>query len=129
MANGIRTGDPNGFKRGRSSKFREGFRVLQTSEEGRGTYRPKRWGNNNKDEDNSPKPLMIKIIKLRLRNLDNSCTLFHLCSRGGQWHLLPAPDYAAKDLAWAGVFSRSARSSTECVSVIVSEGHHLLLVF
>ena len=93
---------------------REGSRVWQTPEEGRRTYRPKRCGNNNKDEDNCPKtlndknqqassqkirqqtpeegrrhigrnvveitikmktivqkPLMIKINKLRLRNLDN----------------------------------------------------------
>ena len=57
MANGIRTGDPRGFNKGRSSKFREGFRVQQTPEECRWTYRPKRCGNNNKDEDNSPKTL------------------------------------------------------------------------
>ena len=53
MAYGIRTGDPRGFNKGRSSKFREGFRVRQTPEEGRRTYRPKRCGNSNKDEDNS----------------------------------------------------------------------------
>ena len=41
--------------KGRSSKFREGSRVRQTPEEGRRTYRPKRCGNNNKDEENSPK--------------------------------------------------------------------------
>ncbi len=57
MANGIRTGDPRGFNKGRSSKFREGSRVRQTPEEGRRTYRPKRCGNNNKDEHNSPKTL------------------------------------------------------------------------
>ena len=60
MANGIRTGDPCGFNEGRSSKFREGSRVRQTPEEGRKTYRPKRYGNNNKDEDNSPKTLNDK---------------------------------------------------------------------
>ena len=60
MANGIRTGDPRGFNKGRSSKFREGSRVRQTPEEGRRTYRPKRCGNNNKDEDNSPKTLNDK---------------------------------------------------------------------
>ena len=53
MANGIRTGNPHG----RSSKFRESSWVRQTPEEGRRTYRPKRCGNNNKDEDNSPKNL------------------------------------------------------------------------
>ena len=53
MANGIRIGDPRGFNKGRSSKFRVGSRVRQTPKEGRRTYRPKRCGNNNKDEDNS----------------------------------------------------------------------------
>ena len=60
MANGIRTGDPRGFSKGRSSKFREGFRVRQTPEKSRRTYRPKFCGNNNKDEDNSPKTLNDK---------------------------------------------------------------------
>ncbi len=49
----------NGINKGRSSKFREGSRVRQTPE-GRRTYRPKRCGNNNKDEDNSPKNLNDK---------------------------------------------------------------------
>ena len=57
MINGIRTGDPCGFNKRRNSKFHVGCRVRQTPEEGRGTYRPKRCGNNNKDEDNSPKTL------------------------------------------------------------------------
>ena len=35
MANRIITGDPDGFNKGRSSKFREGSRVRQTPEEGR----------------------------------------------------------------------------------------------
>ena len=60
MANGIRIGDPRGFNKGRSTKFRESSRVRQISEEGRRTYRPKRCGNNNKDEDNSPKTLNNK---------------------------------------------------------------------
>ena len=60
MANGIRTGDPRGFNKGRSSKFREGSRVRQTPEEGRQTYRPKRCGNKNKDEDSCPKTLNDK---------------------------------------------------------------------
>ena len=60
MANDIRTGDLRGFNKGRSSKFREGSRVRQTPEEGQRTYRPKRCGNNNKDEDNSPKTLIDK---------------------------------------------------------------------
>ena len=60
MANGIRTGDPRGFNKGRSSKFREGSRVRQTPEEGRKTYRSKRCENNNKDKDNCPKTLNDK---------------------------------------------------------------------
>ncbi len=62
MANGTRTGDPRGFNKGRSSKFREDSRGRQTPEEGRRTYWPKRCGNNNKDEDNSPKTLNEKIM-------------------------------------------------------------------
>ena len=52
MPNGIRKGDLRGFNKGRSSKFCLGSRVRQTPEEGRRTYRPKRYGNNN-----SPKTL------------------------------------------------------------------------
>ena len=55
MANGIRTDDPRGFNKGRTSKFREGSRVRQTPQECRRIYRPKRYGNNHKDEDNSLK--------------------------------------------------------------------------
>ena len=58
MANGIRTGDPRGFNKGRSLKFREGSRVRQTPEEGWRIYRPKRCGN--RYEDNSPKTLNDK---------------------------------------------------------------------
>ena len=73
MANGIRTGDPRGFNKGRSLKFREGSRVRQTPGEGRRTYRLKRCGNNNKDEDNSPKTLNDKkyTTSIRLSNLEN----------------------------------------------------------
>ena len=60
MANGIRTGNPRGFSKGRRSKFRVGSRVRQTPEESRRIYRPKRRGNNNKDEDNNPKNLNDK---------------------------------------------------------------------
>ena len=63
MANGIRTGDPRGFNKGRSSKYRVGSRVRQTPEEGRRTYRLKRCTNNNEDEDNSPKTLNDKKIQ------------------------------------------------------------------
>ena len=52
MANGIRTGDSRGFNKGRSSKFSK-VPEFDKPEEGRKTYRPKRCGNNNKDEDNS----------------------------------------------------------------------------
>ena len=38
----------------------KGSRVRQTPEKGRRTYRPKRCGNNNKDEDNSLKNLNDK---------------------------------------------------------------------
>ena len=70
MANGIRTGDPSGFNKGRSSKFREGSRVRQTPEEVWRIYRPKR-ENNNKDEDNSPKTLNEKnVFFLKFRNLN-----------------------------------------------------------
>ena len=69
MVNGIGTGDPCGFNKVRSSKFRVGSRVRQTPEEGRKMYRSKRCGNDNKDEDNSPKTLNDK----------NSLILF-LCS-------------------------------------------------
>ena len=62
MANGIRTGDPCGFNKGRSWKFRVGSRVWQTPEEDRRTYRPKCYGNNNKNEDNSQKTLNDKNI-------------------------------------------------------------------
>ena len=61
MANGIRTGDPRGFNKGRSSKFGEGSRVRQTHEEGQ-----KRYGNNNKDEDNSPKTLNDNNLSIYL---------------------------------------------------------------
>ena len=64
MAYGIRTGDPRGINNARSSKFREGSRVLRTPDESRRTYRPKSCRNNNKDEDNSPKTLNDKWVRL-----------------------------------------------------------------
>ena len=60
MVNGIRTGNPCGFNKGHSSKFHVGSQVQQTPEEGRRTYWLKCCGNNNKDEDNSPKTLNDK---------------------------------------------------------------------
>ena len=73
MANGFRTVEPHGFNKGRSLKFPEGSRIRQTPEEGRRTYRPKRCGNNNKDEDNSPKTLNDKnrLSKLQIKTLNN----------------------------------------------------------
>ena len=74
MASGIRTGDPCRFNKGHSSKFRVGSRVRQTPEEGGGTYRPKRCGNNNKDEDNNPKNLNDKnhqVSSQKFRQLIN----------------------------------------------------------
>ena len=59
MANEIRTGDPRGFNKGRSSKFREGSRVRKSLEEGRRLYRPKRLEITMKTIVR--KPLMIKI--------------------------------------------------------------------
>ena len=66
--------------KGRSSKFREGSRVRQTPEEGWRTYRPKCCGNNNKDEDNSPKTLNDKnhqASSQKFRQL-NSTLIHHL---------------------------------------------------
>ena len=76
MANGIRTGDPHGFSKGCSLKFHEGSRVRQTPEEGRRTYWLKCCGNNNKDEDNSPKTLNDKnhqALPQKFRQLVLSC--------------------------------------------------------
>ena len=64
MINGIRTGEPHGFNKGRSLKSHVGSQVRQTPEEGRGTYRPKHCGNNNKDEDNSLKTFNDKNLPL-----------------------------------------------------------------
>ena len=63
MANGIRTGDPRGFNKGRSSKFHEGSRIRQTPEESRRTYRPKRCGYNNKYEDNNKNRHILTLNK------------------------------------------------------------------
>ena len=72
MANGIRTGDPRGFNKGRRSKFRVGYGVRQTPEEGWRAYWEKRCGNNNKDEDISQKTLNDKnhqVLSQKLRRL------------------------------------------------------------
>ena len=52
LANEIRTGDPRGFNKGRTSKFRVGSRIRQTDLR---IYRLKSCEINNKDEDSSPK--------------------------------------------------------------------------
>ena len=75
MANGIRTSNPRGFNKGRSSKFRVGSRVRQRLE-GRRTYRPKRCGNNNKDEDNNPKTLNDKNHQASSKKFRQLTTLF-----------------------------------------------------
>ena len=62
MANGIRTGDSWRFNKGHNSKFRVGFRVRQTPEQGWRTYRSKRCRNNNKYEDDSLKTLNDKKV-------------------------------------------------------------------
>ena len=53
MVNGIGTSDPCGLNKVLGSKFRVGSRVRQKPEEGRRTYRPKRY--EYKNEDNSVK--------------------------------------------------------------------------
>ena len=59
MANEIRTGEPRGFNKVRSSEFREGSRVRQTPKKGRRTISAETLSSN-KDEDNSPKTLNDK---------------------------------------------------------------------
>ncbi len=66
------------YNKGRSLKFHEVSRVRQTPEEGRRTYQPKRCGNNNKDEDNSPKNLNDKnqqASSQKFRQLDKRGSL------------------------------------------------------
>ena len=60
-----------------------GSRVRQTSEEGRRTYWPKRCGNNNKDEDNSPKTLNDKKNFIILTETSDLQTRWFLKTR---WH-------------------------------------------
>ena len=76
MANRIRTGEPRGFNKGCSSKFRVGSQIRQTPEEGRWTYRPKHCGNNNKDEDNSPETLNDKNHQVSSKKFRQLKTLF-----------------------------------------------------
>ena len=84
MANGIRTGDSRGFNKGRTSKLHEGSQIRQTPEEGRRSYWLKRCGNNNKDDDSSPKTLndknhqasSEKFRQLNLKSLRSSFSFF-----------------------------------------------------
>ena len=71
MANIIRTIYPHGLgKKHFSLKFCVGSQVQhETLEEGQRMHRLKCCEYNNEDENNSPK-IVIKIIKLHLRNLD-----------------------------------------------------------
>ena len=71
MANGIRTGDPREFNKGRGSKFCVGSRVRQTSEKAGGHTDRNVVEITKKMKTLVWKPLMMKIIKLRLRNSDN----------------------------------------------------------
>ena len=64
MANGIRRGDPHEFNKGCRLKSREGSQVQQTPEEGRRIYRPKRCGNNNKDERSCALPLHLDVVAI-----------------------------------------------------------------
>ena len=85
MANGIRTGDPPGFNKGRSSKFREGSRVQQTPEDGRRTYRLKRYRNN--DGDDSPITLNDKNHQASSQKFtqlisESNCLIYKLTSQG-----------------------------------------------
>ena len=64
MANGIRTGDPRGLNKGRSSKFREGFRVKKKHLKKAGGHIGRNVvEKNKKDEDNSSKTLNDKNQK------------------------------------------------------------------
>ena len=116
MANGIRTGDPRGFNKRRSSKFREGSRVQQTPEESRGTYWPKYCGNNNKDEDNSPKTLNYK---------KQSVLLF---TYGWGLHLGSIHDLL-KILAWIKMHTTSPMIWTRVAECIDSDDNSYTLHF
>ena len=54
-------------------------RVRQTPEEGRRTYRPKRCGNNNKDENNSPKNLNDKNQQASSQKFRQLILLYNFC--------------------------------------------------
>ena len=115
MANGIRTGDPSGFNKGRSSKFHEGSRVRQTPEEGRRTYRPNRCRNNNKDEDNSLKNLNDK-------NQQASSQKFR--QLGNYWYLfirVASVDEIKKDSQWMIIMTLIQTICPICITLNVGK--------
>ena len=60
---------------------RSSVKVRQTPEEGRRTYRSKRWGNNDKDEDNCPKTLNDKnheASSQKFRQLEYILSMFEI---------------------------------------------------
>ncbi len=70
--------NPRGFNKERSSKFREGSQVRQTYDDARRTYRPKRCGYNNEDEDNSPRTLNNKNHQDSSQKFRQIHFLYHL---------------------------------------------------
>ena len=93
MANGIRTSEPRGFNKGRSSKFRESSQIRQTPEKGRRTYRLKRSGNNNKDVDISPKTIhdkkqtaLTRIWTQFIVSISYNGTIYQPLRSGRIWH-------------------------------------------
>ena len=71
MANGIRTGNPRGFNKGRSLKFREDPEFDKHLKKAGGHIGRNVVEITIKMKTIVRKPLMIKINKLCLRNLDN----------------------------------------------------------
>ena len=72
-----------------SIKFRVGFRVRQTPEEGMRTYRPKRCENNNKDEDDSPKSLSDKNPQASFQKFRQQLEVFRnnaIIKKNLRWH-------------------------------------------
>ena len=69
MTTGIRTSNPWGFNKGRSSKFRVVSQVQQTPEEDQRTYQPKPCGNSNKDEDNNPQTFNDKNSSIEVQSM------------------------------------------------------------
>ena len=70
MADRIRTGDPRGFNKGRSLKFREGSWFDKNLKKAGGHIERNVVEITMKMKTIVWKPLLIKITKIRLRNLD-----------------------------------------------------------